>query len=375
MNNETQLLQTLSAIADKFEKDIRQNGELFNVYSLLNIEHRENETHSILLADLLSPDGTHGQGKLFLDLFVETLTGEKHLFNKDVKVYREHFIGKINEDYTEGGRIDILITDGKTTWIIENKIYAKDQENQLLRYKNAFPKAKIIYLKPAEYEECPNPEIVDNNISYEKKISEWLEKIINNLEHKEYLRNSIKQYYNLVQNISFTGYTQKMNTEIQKEIEANLEAAFKIKEQFDNVIFELYKVAFENLTKPYIECGEYEIIQNSYFNFTFTKEKWKQTGLAISFRFDDYNKNFSGLYTGIYKLENEELNENILNQLNTKTNESIINGLNWPLYNYPFGKQSLYDLEIAKKLQNGEFQEVIIQELEKYEEILDDIIA
>jgi len=37
---------------------------------------------------------------------------------------------------TKGGRIDIYIESNNKYIFIENKIYAEDQENQLLRYRN-----------------------------------------------------------------------------------------------------------------------------------------------------------------------------------------------------------------------------------------------
>lgn len=375
MNNETQLLQSVKGIANKFEIDIRQNGELFNVYSLLNIEHRENETHSVILADLLSPNGTHGQGRLFLNLFVETLE-EENLFNENVKVKREHSIGKINDDYTKGGRIDILITDEKNTWIIENKIYAKDQLNQIERYRASDKNATIIYLKPASHEKYKgDSKLVDHDISYEKEISEWLQKIIDNedLKEKEYLRNSIKQYYNLVQNIAFTGYTQKMNTELRNEIKNNIEAAFNIKENYNSAIDELYENELSEIKNHFKEKG-YELIEEEY-DLYLTKPNWKEKNLAIGFEFDS-KKEFKDLGIGICRENGEEIiNEEIIVKIRNIMEANYKSNDHWPLFNYPFGTQSMYDIELAKKLHKGEFQTTIIAELESYAKIIDKLIA
>lgn len=48
----------------------------------------------------------------------------------------EKVIGNRNEDATEGGRIDMAIAVGSWLLVIENKIYAQDQDRQLLRYAN-----------------------------------------------------------------------------------------------------------------------------------------------------------------------------------------------------------------------------------------------
>ena len=58
----------------------------------------------------------------------------------------------IEADAGEYGRIDILLKISEDYWIaIENKIYAKDQENQLQRYKeyleDKVDNYKLIYLR------------------------------------------------------------------------------------------------------------------------------------------------------------------------------------------------------------------------------------
>lgn len=42
-----------------------------NIFRLLGITTDEVRTHSALLADLLNPRGTHGQGSLFLATFLQ----------------------------------------------------------------------------------------------------------------------------------------------------------------------------------------------------------------------------------------------------------------------------------------------------------------
>ena len=112
----------------------------------MNLESSEVQTHSAFLAEFLNPHGSHGQGDIYLRLFVEQF----QLSSFDTKsaiVEVEKYTGAINADSTKGGRIDILLTDGKGNHIIiENKIYAKDQENQLIRYHNFDKQAPLFYL-------------------------------------------------------------------------------------------------------------------------------------------------------------------------------------------------------------------------------------
>lgn len=93
----------------------------------------------------------------------------------------EHYIGAVTE--TEGGRIDILIYNKTNKVIIENKIFAGDQVNQLLRYYNYDKAAKLYYLTlfgtgPSEESTGKGQLKFDPNncLSYASDILQWLEK-------------------------------------------------------------------------------------------------------------------------------------------------------------------------------------------------------
>ncbi|HEC1755245.1 TPA: PD-(D/E)XK nuclease family protein [Campylobacter lari] len=85
--------------------------------------HDEVNLHSGILNSLLDPSENHEQGKLFLDLFLEKI-GLKELFGEsgDVEVLKEH------------ENIDIYIHNGTKHIILENKIGAGDQNEQIARY-------------------------------------------------------------------------------------------------------------------------------------------------------------------------------------------------------------------------------------------------
>ena len=48
----------------------------------------------------------------------------------------EKHIGLIDDSFEEGGRIDILIESHGKAILVENKVFANDQEKQLIRYYN-----------------------------------------------------------------------------------------------------------------------------------------------------------------------------------------------------------------------------------------------
>ena len=152
MENLDQLLNEVQTITESYERVAEATGENFNIFSILQMESDEVATHSRIIAELLNPKGCHGQKDKFLLLFKELFAKELELNTIDCSVKVEHDIGTVTME--SGGRIDILISDSKNEIMIENKIYAAEQENQLLRYHNAFPKGKLIFLtlngKPSE---------------------------------------------------------------------------------------------------------------------------------------------------------------------------------------------------------------------------------
>ena len=82
--------------------------------------------HSAFLAELLNPNGSHGQKDTFLKLFTNAFCfKEKVIDTTSCRIKVEDHIGLISADRTQGGRMDIVITDKHFNQIIiENKIYA-----------------------------------------------------------------------------------------------------------------------------------------------------------------------------------------------------------------------------------------------------------
>ncbi len=110
-------------------------GAGFNVFRLCGVDHYET-MHSKILAEFLSPQGSHGQGDFFLKRFcmlLKRLCDFKGEFSAAATVATE-YSGYIRSDSI--GRFDILIEDDttKSVCIIENKIFAGEQPKQLERY-------------------------------------------------------------------------------------------------------------------------------------------------------------------------------------------------------------------------------------------------
>ena len=124
--NVTETQQLVNLVSDKikeYKEKAQKSGENFNIFSIMNMEYSEVKTHSAIITELLNPKGTHGKGSVFLKLFLEELRKENINipdFNFDTTiVLKEEYIGRINEDYTKGGNIDIVIRDINNQIVIE----------------------------------------------------------------------------------------------------------------------------------------------------------------------------------------------------------------------------------------------------------------
>ena len=133
----TLLLEKAGEVLKAIEKQM-SDGAGFNVFRLCGVDHYET-MHSKILAEFLNPRGSHGQGEFFLKSFSRTILKEKFAFNgsftKSATVSTE-ISGYIKDDSI--GRFDIIIEDEgrKSACIIENKIFAGEQPDQLERYSN-----------------------------------------------------------------------------------------------------------------------------------------------------------------------------------------------------------------------------------------------
>lgn len=108
------------------EEEKRARGENFNVFSILGIETGE-VCICKMLGALLSPQGVHEAGEIFLEKFLEDVLNES-------AIGAETSIVRCEDATKERRRIDLTIEiDGKII-PIEAKIHAGDQEHQLADY-------------------------------------------------------------------------------------------------------------------------------------------------------------------------------------------------------------------------------------------------
>jgi hypothetical protein len=230
LNQIENLLLQAWVIIKSYEKISKITGENFNIFNVLGLETREVRLHSSFLAELLNPYGSHERGNIFLKEFVESLKRKLLKEKIDIEIAfnceeaksskSEHWLGYVTE--SEGGYIDILLTDNNHHHIIiENKIYAGDQRNQLIRYHSTYPEAPIVYLTldqrgPSHTSTFNDKSVLSKLIciSYKSDILPWLEFCKKNAVDHAVLRETITQYINLIKELTH----QTMKNEEKMEI-------------------------------------------------------------------------------------------------------------------------------------------------------------
>ena len=105
-------------------KDRYYTDYQFNLFTVLRSSSDEVRLHSRFISEILNPSGSHGFGSVFLEEFLSTL----NIHSKITETVTVH---------SEYKNIDILIRCGKSAIVIENKIHAGDQPQQLKRYLDA----------------------------------------------------------------------------------------------------------------------------------------------------------------------------------------------------------------------------------------------
>lgn len=204
-------------------------GENYNLFKVIHMTSNETSVHSAFIADLLNPKGLHGMGNQFLSLFIKEIDTyiNKFEFNTDnAQVEIERYIGERTKE--NGGRLDIIITNqNNQAIIIENKIYAEDQEAQMLRYYN-YAKQKypnnhlLLYLSLDGV--VHNTEFTTQNkisqdkdfytISYIEHILNWLNQCKQLAVDKPLLREGITHYINLIKILTHTNMNKQTREEM-----------------------------------------------------------------------------------------------------------------------------------------------------------------
>lgn len=192
-------------LTDKHEALAAATGQSFNLFAILCRESDEVRTHSAILAELLDPNGTHGQGAVFTRLFAQRFCIPSEGI-ESVKVRREASVDSAS-------RIDILMWTDHMCVVVENKIDAGDQHRQLERY-HAYGRHwgfyKVFYLtlhgdEPGEDSFGhlqPQQRAEIECISYASDVIAWLDDCIKEVARIPQLREILAHYQALLRKLT-----------------------------------------------------------------------------------------------------------------------------------------------------------------------------
>lgn len=334
LNTINQLLSEVQTISESYNRVAAVTGENFNIFSILRMESDEVATHSRFIAELLDRNGSHGIKEEFLILFINRFCAKDKFNAGRSHVIIEYYIGKVEED--AGGRIDILIKDDEGNVIlIENKIYAGEQHKQLVRYRNAFPKAKLFYLTLfGESSRDENSNIDYKMLSYETDVIGWLEECRKVSVNIPIVRESISQYIFLLKKLTNQNTDKRMTTDIINRVlstSENLAAYKKLLNIQKDLKPELIKRILSKLVDN-LESDGFSIIETFDFNkdrgtlISFQNKALKACNLSIVLSFEGVK--YSNLVVGLYKSETNSTGRYIARNAYSKYRNWHFNELN-----------------------------------------------
>lgn len=225
------LLNEVNIIRHRNEEKARANGSLFNIFTIANISTDETKVCRVI-KELIDPNSTHGQGAIFLQLFLKHVLHIHDIFTdldyQQASVEREKHI-------ENDRRIDIYIRIKDKLIPIEVKIYAADQYAQCSDYFKYAQNSSLYYLtldghKPSK-DSLKDLDISNiHTISFSNEIICWLYECLKlpSVIRISPIREILIQFIDTLKYI--TGQTEEtMEKEIQNVI-------LKSKDNFKNAI-------------------------------------------------------------------------------------------------------------------------------------------
>lgn len=385
-------------------KERRSRGEDFNIFRVMGLQNDEVHTHSAMIAALLDPNQSHGAKETFLNLFVEQIKILNEYVGKirTATVDTERPIGVLSNDKETGGRLDVVLDieliDGKKVLIvIENKIFAGDQQKQLLRYYNYAKERKnysnffIFYLTLSG--DDPSKESTDGlkvnyeyyTLSYKSDIYKWLEKCLEKTYDRPLVRETIIQYKNLIASLTQQDMDKSAQEKLAQEVASsydNMKLAIAINSNYNEILNQMCEkklreifdnIKFDNIKKE--RNLEYRIYGESwcsqYCGVFFYKQEWEKLGFAFEF----FKPGLNGFIYGFKYVDNtleKNVKETIKNNIKKGKNKEGKEGSWYPWYDYVPDYQN-FSTKFVEALYNGKLKEKIQGLVESNIGLLDEL--
>lgn len=364
---------------DKFlKKQRKQQQRGLNNYNILTTVLKKSDEvrlHSRMIFSLLNINGEHYQGSLFLELFLETIK---------IKGFQLDCNNSVT--YKEYKNIDLYITDQNKHIIIENKIYAIDQHNQINKYVKIINNENdnkiesddllVIYLtlnriSPTKsslgdmtingsYLEKDGVKIARyKSIHYKNEIINWLDKCRYEVQNLTNLNMSIKQYLDVVKMINNSYKEKIMNLsdylksdistfKLALEVNKSLPAA---REEIVNDFFnKVVNILQEKLGDEWVVKTSGEIAKKYNYGLSVYKREWaedkhKYLYFSSEFERDNMQESILGIIRSDVQINiKEDILQNFTDEFSSvKTSlKTSLSWLHWEFYPRDHGDFSEY---------------------------------
>lgn len=330
----------------------RQRG-LNNYNILTSVFNKSDEVrlHSRMIFSLLDTNGAHYQSNLFLDKFLNIININNFKFNtQNCSIYKEY------------QNIDLYITDGDKHIIIENKVYAKDQKNQIKRYIEIIQEENdglstedilVLYLsidrkEPSAYG-LGDLKIENNfikrksekialfkSIHYKNEILQWLISSQYEVQNITNLNEVFNQYVDVVKMLN-NQYKDKVMSlsDYIKENESIYKMAVEIQSALPrarkDIIDNFFTKIISSLESTLGEDWKVELVGDLSKKYNFPlriyKGKWlNQQGNNLIFGFEfDKNNYYDGSFGIVSKNNNVDIVHDIAVEFESKLKELNFN--------------------------------------------------
>lgn len=390
-NNINQVVDSLISINQVIEnfRVQREKNELYdsNRFNPFQFLRTDEMGLSKILAFLLDPTETHGQGDLFLNSFLKFINKHQFLAYQKVNIYLEKITKEENDEITnettnKNGRHDIFIEgilDNKRSWVIsiENKLQgAIDQPKQMHTYakdlKNYVSDSYFLIYLPIFSNNPPEKSISENEwvelMSNKKAMVLSASMLIQWLDNTVIIAPAVKQFCNDFKKFlseDIMGNTQNSNELIECLINNDkalfsaltvLETRETLYEKLMAMLVEQLKIRFNWYTKLIninFECGEDESFNKKGYGLYIGNDDF---GVCIYFN----KKGLSDAYYGVYAN-----NDNLFNNMTKIFHDFIIeNNFDEPFDVFPLSKwledeYEVWDAKVLSKIPSGELASYI----------------
>jgi len=285
-----ELLSKTGHITNRHDKIDYETGKRFNIFEIVDINTDERKVCRVL-RELLDPKGRHGQGSIYLEIFLKNCL--RLDFSKTAILAAE--VGY--EDGANGRSIDITIRIDYYFIPMEVKINAADGENQCYDYFmyakklniNTDRETKVVYL--TKYGEFPSEKSVERSvkeklretdvicISWGKNIINWLEKCLEvpGTYGKESICEILNQLINTIKHFTYQVEDDFMNEmtkllkspEDMRNVENILIASNKRKAE---MTIRLFNAIEKSVNKEVVSFGNRDQDIRNYY--TTNKNHW-----------------------------------------------------------------------------------------------------